>query len=74
MTKESGVKNALRLILAHKDQKSLNYAVNYARMGLQLSGEGLRIQVLYILNNMQKWHGEVAKEVRKTLKEYAGVK
>uniref|UniRef100_A0A6H2A6A0 Uncharacterized protein n=2 Tax=viral metagenome TaxID=1070528 RepID=A0A6H2A6A0_9ZZZZ len=67
---ELKVHNSLRLIIANKDQKALNYAVNYARAGLSMTGEELRVQCLYVLNNITHWRGEVAKEVRGVLKEY----
>jgi len=68
---ESRVKNSLRLIIANKEQKSLNYAVNYARAGLSMAGHELKVQCLYVLNNMSRWRGDVAKEVRQTLKDYS---
>ena len=67
---ELRVKNSLRLIVANKEQKSLNYCVNYARAGLSMTGHELKVQCLYVLNNMTRWRGDVAKEVRATLKEY----
>lgn len=69
---EEQVKNAIRKIL--EDEKryktSLNWAVNYCRHALSLSGEELRVQCLYILNNIQHWRHPSAKDVRATLKAF----
>ena len=70
MVTEKEVKDALQVIIDNRQAKALNYAVNYARGGLLLSGEALRVQCLYILNNMTAWRGIAAKEVRTTLKEF----
>jgi hypothetical protein len=68
--KEIAVRNSLRILIANKDSKALNYAVNYAKAGLSMTGETLRVQCLYVLNNMTHWRGAVAKEVRSTLKNF----
>lgn len=34
-------------------------------------GEGMRVQLLYCLNNMQTWHGETARQVKVVFKEHA---
>ena len=57
-----------RKIIENKHEKSLNYAVNYARAGLGMTGQEAKIQCLYILNNMTAWRGETAKAVRESLK------
>ena len=65
------VHDALRAIVNNANEKSLNYAVNYAEYGLSLpEGDELRVQCLYVLNNISRWRGELAKEVRETLKRY----
>lgn len=56
------------LIIAHSNEPSLNYAVNYAKAGRNMVGEEARVQALYILNNMQRWRGDDAKRVREALK------
>lgn len=71
---EGEVRSSLRVILNNSDKKALNWAVNYAREGLEMYGKDLRVQCLYVLNNMTHWTGTVATEVRETLKAYAGVK
>jgi hypothetical protein len=68
--KEVAVKNSLRILIANKDSKALNYAVNYAKAGLSMTGETLRVQCLYVLNNMTHWRDPVAKGIRGTLKNF----
>jgi len=72
MSTEVEVKEAIKIILMDKKSypKSLNYAVEYCRAGLFLTGEALRIQVLYILNNISYWRGKGNKEVREVLKAF----
>ena len=70
MVTEKEVKEALQVIIDNRQAKALNYAVSYAREGLLLKGEALRVQVLYILSNMTGWRGITAKEVRTVLKEF----
>ena len=69
---EEQVKNAIRKIL--EDEKSyktsLNWAVNYCRHALSQLGEELRVQCLYILNNITRWRHPNAKDVRATLKAF----
>ena len=69
---EKEVKTAIKVILSDKKsyEKSLNYAVEYCRAGLFLSGNALKTQVLYILNNITHWRGKGNKEVRQVLKEF----
>ena len=74
MTKpsEEEVHEALRVIVHNRDHKSLNWCVNSAKAGLELVGENLRLQCIYILGNMTHWTGADAKEVRRTLKAFIG--
>jgi len=63
---------ACQNIVDNADQKALNYAVNYAKYGLELEElADVKVQALYILNNMTHWRGDLAKETRATLKEVA---
>lgn len=64
---------ALGIIFADRKSysTSLNYAVNYVEEGLYMKGEELRVQCLYILNNIQRWRHPEAKEVRRVLKEFS---
>ena len=72
---EGEVFNSFRMIIENANEKSLNWAVNYARHGLTITDKSeLRTQVLYVLNNMTRWRGPLASEVRAILKAYAGVK
>ena len=70
------VADAIRDIL--EDEKSyntsLNYAVNYCRAALRYSGDELRVQCLYILNNISHWRHPDAKRIRGVLKSYCGIK
>jgi len=71
---EPAVHSALRDIVNNRSEKSLNWAVNYAQEGLSMTGEELRVQCLYVLNNIVYWRGGLAKQVRATLKAFAGIK
>ena len=68
----SPVYSAIRTILSDKKSydTSLNYAVEYARAGLCMTGEELKVQCLYILNNITHWRHPEAKAVRQTLKDF----
>jgi hypothetical protein len=60
------------VILGAKASKALNYAVGYARAGMNLSdAESIRVQCLYILNNITHWRGDTAKRARAVFKEFA---
>lgn len=37
----------------------------------EYGSEGLRVQLLYCLNNMQGWRGEVARNVKKVFREHS---
>jgi hypothetical protein len=71
---EGDVKKAFWTIIAYRGKPAVNYAVNYARAGISMTGRDLRTQVLYVLNNISHWRGPIATEVRQTLKKFAGVK
>lgn len=58
-------------IVTNRHEKALNYAVNYAREGMHMTGTDARVQALYILNNMSRWRGPTAKLVRESLKAIA---
>lgn len=64
------MRDALEIIMNNRDAKALNYAVAYADIGIGLEGDDLRIQCLYVLNNMSHWRGDNAKKVRTILKAY----
>jgi hypothetical protein len=47
------------------------YAKAYAKAGLNMTGrEEIRVQSLYILENMRYWRGPEASTVREILKEF----
>lgn len=73
MTTEAQVQSAIQVILSDKASyhKSLNYAVGYCGAAQQMAGHELRVQVLYILNNITHWRHPQAKEVRATLKAFS---
>ena len=64
-------KQACKNIIGNKQAKAVNYAVNYARMGLTLTDiESARTQALYILSNITYWRGSIASETRSILKNF----
>lgn len=58
-------------ILQSAHEKALNYAIGYARHGLTCDGPEARVQALYILGNITRWRGPMAKQVRASLKHIA---
>jgi hypothetical protein len=69
---EQEVHKCLQAIVDNRNEKSLNWAVNYAQAGLNMSGEELRVQCLYVLGNISHWRGDLARSVRATLKLFCG--
>lgn len=43
----------------------------HEKTGKMMVGEEMKVQILYVLSNLQYWKGERAKEVKKVLKEVA---
>lgn len=70
---ENMVQTAIDIILSDKVKynSSLNYAVNYCRAAKNMTGEGLRVQCLYILCNITSWRHVDAKNVRTVLKNFS---
>ena len=70
---EQEVHKAIEVILSDKKSytTSLNYAVGYCKAAKGMSGHELKVQVLYILNNITHWRHPEAKNVRDTLKRYS---
>lgn len=67
------IRNALVSIVKNRNEKALNWAVEYARFGIELiddncDDDSLRIQLVYVTGNISRWRGEEAKQVRDTLK------
>lgn len=64
-------RDACETILNIKTKKMtiLDYAKSYAKAGLYMySADVISIQILYILNNLQYWRGEEARNTKKVLK------
>ena len=60
------------VLAASRHVPSLNYAFGYAAAGTTLwDAEAIRVQCLYLLNNIQYWRGGKAKQVRALFKELA---
>ena len=70
MPTENEVRTALKIIADNREAPALNYAVNYAIAGMSMSGETLKTQCLYVLNNITYWRGDEAKRVRECLKAF----
>lgn len=72
MTSEEEVKTAIKTILSDKLHytTSLNYAINYCRYALNMTGEELRVQCLYIISNITHWRHPKAKEVRNIIRKF----
>lgn len=64
--------DACRAVVRNADKPALNYAVGYARAGLDMTeAEEIRVQSLYILNNISGWRGDEAKAARAIFKGVA---
>ncbi len=51
------------------------YAKAYAKAGINMDDcDEVRVQSLYILNNISHWRGDDAKACRETFKRYGNVK
>ena len=57
------------------NEKASPKARNYAHAALYMGNdaEALKTQCLYILCNIPYWRGTKAREIRQTLKEFAGI-
>ena len=61
--------SACASIVHEKSSPALNYAVGYALVGGTLRDPGeIRVQCLYILNNISRWRGDTAKRSREVFK------
>jgi hypothetical protein len=69
---DADVHACIKTILSDKKAyaTSLNYAVDYCKAGLDMTGYTLKVQVLYILNNITRWRHKDAKGIRNILKLY----
>lgn len=73
MPTEPEVQEKIRLILSDTKSynTSLNYAVGYCEAAKHLTGHALKVQCLYILNNISHWRHPEVKSVRQTLKAFS---
>ena len=71
---ENEVYDALKVIVKNSHLKPLNYAINYAKAGIGMTGHELHVQCLYVLSNLQYWRGAEAKHTRQLLKDFTGSK
>ena len=64
------VKEILKVVLELPDKEFITYAQSYAQAGLGMTGHELKVQVLYVLNNLAYWKGERARAAKAYLKGY----
>ena len=70
MDSEKAVIWAFLEIVQNQEEKSLNYAVNYAQYGLHCPKDELKIQALYTLGNISRWNTDSGKKCRAIFKAY----
>ena len=70
MVSNDAVRWAFMQIIQNKEEKSLNYAVNYAYYGMLCPDDELKIKSLYILGNISRWNTDTGKRCRAILKAY----
>jgi hypothetical protein len=68
MTEQWSMKQCCDEIMSQRDKPSLNYAINYARSGANMTGHEAKVQALYLLNNIISWRGANHKIVRESLR------
>lgn len=66
---EAEIHNLFNIILLQPAKGYMSYAHTYAKTGLEMRGRELRTQVLYVLNNLQGWKGDIARGVKVQLKK-----
>lgn len=70
---ESDVRTVLaHILLIENEVGFIHEAKAYAETALvrDMTGEELRVQILYVLNNLSYWRGESARLAKKILKQY----
>lgn len=60
-----------KTVLLQKPTGLMAYAHTYAKAGLGMKGEMLRVQIHYVLCNLGGWKGETARKVKADLKKVA---
>ena len=66
---EAEIHNLFNIILLQEAKGFMSYGQTYAKAGLELKGEALKVQVLYVLNNLEQWRGEIARSTKAQLKK-----
>ncbi len=65
---------AIRTVIEECDENNLNQAnaIVYAKAAISESmvAEELKVQVVYIISNLQYWRGDTAKETKAILKQW----
>ncbi len=70
------LETALRVVLSIKKNIGNNaYAIAYARTALEFfpedaSKKAMKVQVRYVLSNLQYWRGEEARATKKVLNDF----
>jgi hypothetical protein len=68
------LKEALEKILTIDARSGNNgYAIAYARTALafpEMSNQSMKMQVRYVISNLQYWRGEEARETKKILNDF----
>lgn len=60
-----------KIVLLQKPTRLMAYAHTYAKAGLGMKGEALRVQIYYVLGNLGGWKGEIARKTKVELKKIA---
>ena len=73
------LKEALSRILEHRSSQALTYAIAYTEYALSMiergeSIEDIRIQCLYVRNNLSSWRGDVARNVKSVIDDFTSKK
>lgn len=65
------VHRALQRIIDNRERVVLNFAINYAIAGMAIKNPyELRVQVLYVLYNINNWRGAEARSVKRELRQF----
>lgn len=74
MTFDECCMEVLRASRENPKNSGLQYAAAYASAGIGMTGEERRVQALYILNNLQTWRGNRAREIKAQFKLFGETK
>lgn len=69
MRKEANADSLFKTILLQESKGLMAYAQSYAKAGIGMRGEELKVQILYVLNNLGGWRGDTARRVKAQLKK-----